>query len=81
MAAGIGALIKYQFQKTDSLWGMLVGSFEVDAPSDTYLDMKGWGKGHVQVNGHNVGRYWSTVGPQVTFIVQVIHVTFSVARQ
>ena len=30
---------------------------------DTYLDMSGWTKGVVWVNGHNLGRYWS-VGPQ-----------------
>jgi len=27
------------------------------------LDMRGWGKGCVWVNGHNLGRYWS-IGPQ-----------------
>jgi beta-galactosidase len=30
---------------------------------DTYLDMSGWTKGVVWVNGHNLGRYWK-VGPQ-----------------
>ncbi|WP_329395568.1 beta-galactosidase [Streptomyces melanogenes] len=30
---------------------------------DTYLDMSGWTKGLVWVNGHNLGRYWS-IGPQ-----------------
>ncbi|GHC77472.1 beta-galactosidase [Streptomyces flavofungini] len=30
---------------------------------DTYLDLSGWTKGVVWVNGHNLGRYWS-VGPQ-----------------
>ncbi|MFD9793914.1 beta-galactosidase [Streptomyces sp. NPDC059070] len=30
---------------------------------DTYLDMSGWTKGVVWVNGHNLGRYWS-IGPQ-----------------
>lgn len=37
--------------------------FNLAAPGDTYLDMTGWGKGYVWVNGHNLGRYWS-VGPQ-----------------
>jgi len=31
--------------------------------SDTYLDMDGWGKGCVFVNGFNLGRFWE-VGPQ-----------------
>ncbi|WP_412538771.1 beta-galactosidase [Longispora sp. K20-0274] len=30
---------------------------------DTYLDMSGWTKGVVWVNGHNLGRYWR-IGPQ-----------------
>jgi len=34
-------------------------------PADTYLDMRGWGKGCVWVNGQNLGRYWK-VGPQQT---------------
>jgi beta-galactosidase len=30
--------------------------------------MRGWGKGLVWVNGHNLGRYWS-VGPQQSLFV------------
>lgn len=41
------------------------GSFRLDQTGDTFLDMRGWGKGVVWVNGHNLGRYWS-VGPQQT---------------
>ncbi|XP_054271628.1 beta-galactosidase-like isoform X2 [Macrosteles quadrilineatus] len=33
-------------------------------PGDTFVDMSGWTKGVVYVNGHNLGRYWSTEGPQ-----------------
>lgn len=33
---------------------------------DTYIDMTGWGKGFIFVNGFNLGRYWPVVGPQVT---------------
>ena len=41
---------------------------EFDFPYDTYIDFgkSGWGKGVVFVNGKNLGRYWSTVGPQQT---------------
>lgn len=38
----------------------------VDESHDTFLDMSSWGKGVVFVNGFNIGRYWSTVGPQQT---------------
>jgi len=41
------------------------GTFRVDHPGDTFLDMRGWGKGNVWVNGHNLGRYWY-IGPQQT---------------
>lgn len=39
------------------------GAFELKKVGDTFLDMRGWGKGCVWVNGHNLGRYWS-IGPQ-----------------
>lgn len=39
------------------------GTFELEAVGDTFLDMRGWGKGCVWVNGHNLGRYWR-IGPQ-----------------
>lgn len=32
-------------------------------PKDTFLDMTGWKKGYVWVNGHLLGRYWH-IGPQ-----------------
>lgn len=31
--------------------------------ADTYVDLSGWTKGVVWVNGHNLGRYWQ-IGPQ-----------------
>jgi beta-galactosidase len=39
------------------------GRFELQKLGDTYLDMRGWAKGVVWVNGHNLGRYWK-IGPQ-----------------
>jgi beta-galactosidase len=41
------------------------GSFTLDATGDTFLDLRGWGKGVVWVNGHNLGRFWN-LGPQQT---------------
>lgn len=34
-------------------------------PGDTFLDLRGWGKGTLWVNGHHLGRFWS-IGPQQT---------------
>jgi beta-galactosidase len=39
------------------------GSFTLDRPADTFIDMTGYRKGYVWVNGHNLGRYWD-IGPQ-----------------
>lgn len=36
---------------------------------DTYLDVSGWSKGFVFINGFNIGRYWPIVGPQVSLYV------------
>jgi beta-galactosidase len=44
------------------------GRFTVSAPGDTFLDMRGWGKGVVWINGHALGRYWS-IGPTQTLYV------------
>jgi len=41
------------------------GEFNLDALGGTWIDMRGWGKGNVWVNGRNLGRYWK-VGPQQT---------------
>jgi len=35
----------------------------LDRVGDTYLDLSGWTKGVVWVNGNNLGRYWE-IGPQ-----------------
>ena len=37
--------------------------FEVKKIGDTFIDMKGWGKGIVLINGFNIGRFWE-IGPQ-----------------
>ncbi len=41
------------------------GSVDLKATGDTYLDMHGWNKGMVWVNGHNLGRFWH-IGPTQT---------------
>ena len=48
----------------------LLGDFQVDGePKDTFLNTRGWGKGVAYVNGHNLGRYWPNIGPQLTLYV------------
>jgi len=47
---------------------MREGSFTLKKVGDTFLDMREWGKGHVWINGHNLGRYWE-IGPQQTIYV------------
>lgn len=39
------------------------GWFDLATPADTYLDVSGYRKGFVWVNGHNLGRFWE-IGPQ-----------------
>ena len=43
--------------------GLFKGTFQLSAVADTYLDLSGYQKGYVWVNGHNLGRYWN-IGPQ-----------------
>lgn len=38
-------------------------TFNLDKTGDTYIDLSGYKKGIVWVNGHNLGRYWE-IGPQ-----------------
>jgi len=38
------------------------GHFKVGSASDTWLDMRGYGRGVVWLNGRNLGRYWK-IGP------------------
>lgn len=44
------------------------GRFSAKPGVDTYLDMKGWHKGIVWINGFNLGRYWK-IGAQRTLYV------------
>lgn len=44
-------------------------TFKLKEVGDTFLDMRNFGKGIVFVNGKNIGRYWSKVGPQLTLYV------------
>ena len=37
--------------------------FDAEETGDTFLELNGWGKGCVFVNGFNIGRFWE-IGPQ-----------------
>jgi beta-galactosidase len=41
------------------------GTFTLAKAGDTFLDLRGWGKGDLWVNGHCLGRYWD-IGPTQT---------------
>ncbi len=41
------------------------GVFTLAKAGDTFLDLRGWGKGDLWVNGHCLGRYWN-IGPTQT---------------
>ena len=42
------------------------GTFDVDTIGDTFLELPGWIKGVIYVNGVNLGRFW-TIGPQQSY--------------
>ena len=42
------------------------GTFDLSKVSDTWLELPGWTKGIIFVNGVNLGRFW-TVGPQQSY--------------
>lgn len=48
--------------------GLYRGVAEVDSPGDAALELPGWTRGFVWVNGFNLGRYWSA-GPQTSLYV------------
>ena len=45
------------------------GKFAVDKKADTFLKVDGFQKGFVLVNGVNIGRYYTSAGPQKTLFV------------
>ena len=47
------------------------GTFTLTKTGDTYLDMHGFGKGFVVLNGHNLGKYWQ-IGPQQTIYIPAV---------
>lgn len=48
---------------------IMEAEFNLAETGDTFLDMRNFGKGIVFINGRNVGRYWSQLGPQQTLYI------------
>ena len=44
------------------------GRFALSQLGDSFIDLRGWGRGHVWINGHHLGRFWH-IGPQQTLLV------------
>jgi beta-galactosidase len=61
---------RYIPQQTESVEqpALYRGTFSLRTTVDTYLDMHGFGKGFVFLNGHNLGKYWE-IGPTQTIYV------------
>ncbi|QNS08969.1 glycoside hydrolase family 35 protein [Streptomyces xanthii] len=49
--------------------GLFRGGFEVAGPGDAALELPGWARGFVWVNGFCLGRYWPAAGPQEALYV------------
>jgi len=59
------AKIPWSSRKSTNLPAFLRGHFDVETPTDTFINTEGFGKGFVVVNGFNLGRFWE-VGPTKT---------------
>ena len=57
--------LKFERRPAASAPAFYRGSFTLTSVGDAFLDMRGWKKGCVWVNGHNLGKFWY-IGPQQT---------------
>ena len=62
------------FQKTKGHAALWEGVLNINCENgnnakDTFLQLDGWSKGVAFVNGHNLGRYWPIMGPQVILYI------------
>ena len=54
--------------------GKFVLPSSLKQPLDSFLDVgKAFSKGFAFLNGHNLGRYWPTAGPQVTLYAPSVY--------
>lgn len=60
--------VKYS-ENTDLKGGVILqGTFKAEKDKDCFVDMRGFEKGFVVINGFNIGRYWKK-GPQRTLYI------------
>jgi beta-galactosidase len=62
MLAGLKFTGKEPMPNSPSFWR---GTVSLPKAGDTFLDLRGWRKGDLWVNGHCLGRYWN-IGPSQT---------------
>jgi len=62
-------LFENRLTNMTSLPAAVMFTFTMDEIHDTYLKLDMWTKGFVLLNGVNLGRYWTPVGPQKTLYV------------
>ncbi|MBI5216085.1 MAG: beta-galactosidase [Ignavibacteriae bacterium] len=60
--------VRFEFQQASSAPVLYRSTIVLPKVGDTFLDMRGWNKGCVWVNEHNLGRFWY-IGPQQTLYV------------
>lgn len=64
---GVGA-VPFTGVPGEGARGLYRGTVEVRGAGDAFLDLPGWTRGFVWINGFNLGRYWSA-GPQRSLYV------------
>ncbi len=57
---------KVEFNDNDPMF--FKGTFDAKKGCDTFVDMRGWGRGFVVINGFNIGRFWE-IGPQYSLYI------------
>lgn len=45
-----------------------MGRFDLESVGDTFLDIRGWGKGCVWIHGAHLSRYWRIGPPRSLFV-------------
>lgn len=63
--AEVGKFVFPKLRYEGNLPGFYRGTFTIDKVGDTFIDLTGWGKGAVWVNGRSLGKFWG-IGPQQT---------------
>ncbi len=60
--------VDYSYKAKPNCPAFYKANFKAQKGIDALIDTKGWCKGHIYINGFNIGRYWS-IGPQRTLYV------------